>query len=394
MKRYCAGVLILAVVLCACGCADNAIAEPSAGVRIRRMKQRECLTNDAPCSVMVWKEFRPFRVSVPLGVEVKCCCVDDGRLELSIPGVVASVTACVLDRSVDVIGGLIESYQVIANGPAGEIGRLADDGWYMEKKFQDRRMLMDVRTSSSGERTLRCFCDLDSGALLLFLVDLPSEVDDSIFEQLWGICRDFKFESKCADAFCCSAVATPLTGEVLPLPRLKWKDLRLDLGDYEWKSLRQLQVFVPSCLDVECCGIDDEDFVFDLPGSRHYVTAVDLGEDTDVIDNQVKLYALSSAALKGRNPSEEKLGMQYALTLRQMSGADWFIDERFSDRRLVVEHRQQGARREGITCYCELDKGPTMRFRVRGRGVISGDEIDYFLMLCRIIKVRRCASAQ
>ena len=77
---------------------------------------------------------------------------------------------------------------------------------------------------------------------------------------------------------------------------------------------------------------------------------------------------------------------------RRTSGADWFIDKKFSDRRLVIEHRMQGEQCEGLTCYCEFAEGATFRFSVRGSGAIRDEEIDYFLKLCKVIVIKEHTS--
>lgn len=394
MKRDLVGLLFLVAVLFVSGCKTQESVDSSDGVRVCRMERRECHFDDAPYAEMSWKEFRPFRVLVPYGVEVKCCCMDEGRMAMSVPGVAAPVIVCVLDRSSDSIGLLIKLHQLAADDSRVRGMLPACDGWYVEKKFHDRRMLMELIGSQSGRRTLQCHCELKSGDCLQFLVRLPSEVEDQTCEQLWRLCRNFKFENKCLDAFNCSSATSSPSADIRPLPRLEWKETGLDLGVCEWKLLRQFQVFMPSSVDVGCCEMDYEHFVFDLPGKRHYVTVDCLGEDSDEIGNQVELYTWSSAALKGEKSQEERMKIQEALAWRRTSGADWFIDKKFSDRRLVIEHRMQGEQCEGLTCYCEFAEGATFRFSVRGSGAIRDEEIDYFLKLCKVIMIKECASTE
>lgn len=388
VKSNSVGFFVLVVVLLVSGCRMQERAEPSDGARVCRMRQRECTTNDAPYAEMTWKAFRPFSVSVPPDIEVKCCCMDEGQMEMVVPGIAIPVVVRVLDRFSDAISGLIEYYRSPPGDAKGIDGRFDDDDWFMEKKYSDRRMMMDLRVSSSDERLLRCFCELDSGERLLFLADLSSKVDDSTCEQIWRLCHNFKFKNNCLDAFNCNVNASLLVADVPPLARLAWKESELDIGECEWKSLRQIQVFAPSSVGIESCGIDDEHFVFDLPGKRHYVTACYFGEDPGMIDEQLAIYIWSSTALKGVKSSDERLKMQYVLRLRQLAGIDWYMDNQFADRRLVVEHRRQSEECEGLACYCIFAEGLSMRFRVRGGGVISDSEIDYFLRLCKVIKVR------
>ncbi len=270
----------------------------------------------------------------------------------------------------------------------------AYDGWYVEKKFQDRRMLMESIGSQSGRRTLQCHCELESGDCLQFLVRLPSEVEDQTCEQLWRLCRNFKFENKCLDAFNCSSAASSPSADIRPLPRLEWKEPGLDLGVCEWKSFPHYQVFMPSRIDFGCCELYDDHFVFDLPGDRHYVTVDCLGKNRDELDNCVERYACSGTALKDETSPKERMEMLEALAWRRTSGADWYIDKTFSDRRLVVEHRRQGEQCEGLACYCEFAEGETCLFSVRGSGVISDEEIDYFLQLCKVIMIKERASTE
>ena len=370
------------------GCKTQMGLGSSGEVAARYAEQRVCTYNDAPYAVMNWREFRPFRVWIPSGVEPKCCYLDDGLMEVLMPDTDIPVMMRVLDKSAGEIEGLIAYYQSDFNkGTDFRNECRRDDVWYMEKSYSDRRMLMDMSVSPFDERTLRCFCELDSGDSLLFFADVASNAVDSVCEYVWRLARNMKYENKCVDAFNCTHLM-PRVADMRPPEKLQWRETGSDIGRWEWKSLRGLQVFLPATLDVIRCGIDEKDFIFDLLENRHYVVAEILDYDSDVIDNQVAFYTFSDDMMKEARSSDERLKMKYMITLRQLSGVDWFIYEDFSDRRLVIEHRQRSENCEGMVCYCELPDGLCMKFKVRGSGAISDAELDCLLQICKSFQIR------
>lgn len=377
---------------------------------------RECPTNDAPYAEMTWKEFRPFRVMVPSGMEVKCCHQEEGRMLMMVPDIENPVCARVyLDKSEDIIDGLIECYRTVAC----DSKKHTNVDWYSEAKYQDRRMLMDS-TVFSDEVSVQCVCELDSGERLLFWTRSTPAVADSASENLWRVCRNIKFANKCLDAFNCMESDTPyvVTREWIwevcsnltiedklldkfgggkfdaasvsngcALTKQEWEDPVADLGVFEWKSFEQYSVYLPADVEVECCCLDVYEFVFDLPGKHHYVTICAHEEDSDVLDDEVEFLRLNEVP-RSSAAAGEKVKWSYDNKFRQWTGIDWFIDKRLSDRRLVVEHRHQSEECEGVSCYCEFDEGPVLVLYVRGSGAISCDEIDYFLQVCKKIEVK------
>ena len=410
------GICVFAIGLALCGCIG--LEEPAGadGSRGELPVLRECPTNDALYAEMTWKEFRPFRVMVPSGVEVKCCHQEEGRMLMMVPDIENPVCARVyLDKSEDIIDGLIECYRTVAC----DSKKHTNVDWYSEAKYQDRRMLMDS-TVFSDEVSVQCVCELDSGERLLFWTRSTPAVADSASENLWRVCRNIKFANKCLDAFNCMESDTPyvVTREWIwevcsnltiedklldkfgggkfdaasvsngcALTKQEWEDPVADLGVFEWKSFEQYSVYLPADVEVECCSLDVYEFVFDLPGKHHYVTICAHEEDSDVLDDEVEFLRLNEVP-RSSAAAGEKVKWSYANKFRQWTGIDWFIDKRLSDRRLVVEHRHQSEECEGVSCYCELDGGPVAVLYVRGSGAISCDEIDYFLQVCKKIEVK------
>lgn len=410
------GICVFAIGLALCGCIG--LEEPAGadGSRGELPVLRECPTNDALYAEMTWKEFRPFRVMVPSGVEVKCCHQEEGRMLMMVPDIENPVCARVyLDKSEDIIDGLIECYRTVAC----DSKKHTNVDWYSEAKYQDRRMLMDS-TVFSDEVSVQCVCELDSGERLLFWTRSTPAVADSASENLWRVCRNIKFANKCLDAFNCMESDTPyvVTREWIwevcsnltiedklldkfgggkfdaasvsngcALTKQEWEDPVADLGVFEWKSFEQYSVYLPADVEVECCSLDVYEFVFDLPGKHHYVTICAHEEDSDVLDDEVEFLRLNEVP-RSSAAAGEKVKWSYANKFRQWTGIDWFIDKRLSDRRLVVEHRHQSEECEGVSCYCELDGGPVVVLYVRGSGAISCDEIDYFLQVCKKIEVK------
>lgn len=412
MKNY-FSVYVFAIGLALCGCIGLEEPVGADGSRGELPVLRECPTNDAPYAEMTWKEFRPFRVMVPSGVEVKCCHQDEGRMLMMVPGMENPVCAGVcLDRNEDIIDVLSKIHRAV-------VKKYNFVDWYTEAKYQDRKMLMDA-SFCQGDVGLRCVCELDSGERLQFLTQSTPAAADSTSENLWRMCRNIKFANKCLDAFNCMESDTTYVGtrkclwefcigrkvedkEVdklegwefdvssvsngCALTKREWEDPAADLGALEWKSFEQYSVYLPAGVEVESCSIDVDEFVFDLPGKHHYVTICAYEEDSDALDDDVEFLRLNEVP-RSSTAAGEKVKWSCANKFRQWTGIDWFIDKRLSDRRLVVEHRHQSEECEGVSCYCELDGGPVVVLYVRGSGAISCDEIDYFLQVCKKIEVK------
>ena len=376
--KNCFGIFLFVVGLTLCGCVG--LEEPSCadGGRTGLPVLRECPTNDAPYAEMTWKEFRPFRVMVPPEVEVKCCHQGEGQMVLMVPGMENPLHARIyLDKTMDIIDVLCESYRTADHDSKKQL----NVDWYTEAKYQDRRMLMSSSVCSD-EVELQCVCEFDSGERLRFLTRSTLDAANSASVFLWRMCRNIKFENKCLDAFNCmeSDTSYVVTREWIwevccnlkiedkrldnldgkkfevasvsngcALAKREWEDPVADLGEFEWKSFEQYSLFLPANIEVECCGVDVDEFIFDLPGKHHYVTICAYGEDSDALDDQVG-FLKSSEAPQSSVAAGEKVKCYYANKLRQWMGIDWYIDKRFSDRRLVVEHRHQSKECEGVSC--------------------------------------------
>ena len=115
-----------------------------------------------------------------------------------------------------------------------------------------------------------------------------------------------------------------------------------------------------------------------VPGVAAPVIVCVLDRSSDSIGLLIKLHQLAAddSRVRGMLPAYD----------------GWYVEKKFSDRRLVIEHRMQGEQCEGLTCYCEFAEGATFRFSVRGSGAIRDEEIDYFLKLCKVIVIKEHTS--
>ena len=394
--RILVGFTILTVNLLWCGCLEhedtNRFHEQcnrSEGPCGFVPERRACPTNDTPFADGTWREFRPFRVFLPIGVEVESCCLslELGRMNMVVPGTSLHATMVVSGNSGDDIDSMIEYSQSFSSDEQS-VQRANVPGinsqsivWYMEKKYPDRRILMELRGSSASGMRLRGYCELKTG-VSLFAVRSEDDVAYPTCELLWRLLRSIKVEIKCRDAFNCLRTEAPGASHIPATRKLQWKEVNLDIGDFEWKSFRQFRVFLPSNVNVECCCIDEEDFVFDMPDKSHYVTAYGIDLEDDEIDKKLELYSYSSADLDGSIPLEEKEKIHIALVLREVAGIDWYMERKCRDRRLLIEHRHQSETCEGVLCCCEFDEGPCVYFKIRGSGAIDRENLEYFMKVC------------
>ncbi len=380
-KNFVVGLFVAVVELLCFGCVRQTASIAPDDMCVCEPRRRECPTNDTPFVEMSWREFRPFCVFVPSDIEMECCCVEDGcRMMLTVPGMDILVKVCVLESNLNDIDLALVLRRLPWRNPLD---------WHMEKRYSDRRLLMCYDVSSSSEAKLYCYCEFDSGECLFFMIPYLEQGNaDYVSAWLWRLCRSLKFEVKCRDAFNCMKAESPINQNVPAVAKIKWDRIAPDLGTFEWRSFRWFELFVPSDVKVDYCTISGNDFVFDLPGERHYVTIVIYGELDDFIADQDEFCSYSGDMLSGKLPPDEKEKVRLALGQRQRIGLDWYMNEEFPDRRLLVVHRNQREGCEGVACYCEYEDGVCVEFCIRGSGPISKDEIDYFLQICRTVRVR------
>ena len=400
---------VLTANLLLCGCLKHENPNRSYVQASRSMRtcdyapeRRACPTNDTPFADGSWREFRPFRVFLPTGVEVKGCCLafEFGRLDLIVPGTDLHVGIVVSGEGREDINPILEYYQSfrgcdkrIGEGANARVKNSQGVVWYMEKKYSDRRLLMDVHGYSRSCMETRCWCELDTG-VSLFAVYPAGDIEDLNCEWLWRLFRSIKVEIKCRDAFNCLRTEASAISHIPATRKLQWNDVNPDIGAFEWRSFRQFRVFLPSNVSVECCCIDEEDFVFDLPDKCHYVTAYGIDMEDSEIEKKLDLYAYSMSDLNGGISVKEKEKIQIALAFREMAGIDWYMEKKCTDRRLLVEHRHQSETCEGVLCCCEFDEGPCVYFKIRGSGAIDRENLEYFMKVCEEFKYEEIAVQQ
>jgi len=381
-----ASSFLLAAGMLICGCLRHVEPARPEGVRGSAPERRDCPANDTPFAEVSWLEFRPFRMLMPTNVEVDCCCecLDFGRVDMMVPGVSLWASIVVLGASGGEISAMLEEYQLIA-----ETQKKSRNGvvWYMERQYPDRRLLMDMQGSSLVGWKLRCCCEIDSGECLMVQVESDAEFAATTCEWIWRLCRSLKIDIKCFDTFSCLKRPDQPDSNVFATRKLPWGDGGLDSEDFEWKQIRCFRIYLPSKVNVEHCCVDHDSFVFDMPYSSHYVTVCCSDEGSDDIDDKIDFYSYSSADLNGDLSLDIKRKILISIALREMAGIDYYMEKRFSDRRLLVEHRHQSIDREGVACYCEFYGGPHVSFRVRGSGVVDRKDFEWILMVCRNFKI-------
>ena len=395
---------ILADSLLLCGCMKHAqlnISDISKEVCDFKPKRRECFAADTAFPEGAWREIRPFRVFLPVDAEIEGCCLDFefGRIDIAVPNTRLCAATVVMRACNDDISSMLEYYQSFSSdgrsGRSVKARKKNSQGvvWYMEKKYADRRILMELRGAFSNEMKLSCWCELDSGISLRAILS-GCAIADSACEWLWRLLRGIKIEIKCRDAFNCLRTKAPFISNIPTTRKLQWNDANPDIGTYEWTSFRSFRVFLPSKLKVECCGVGDEHFVFDLPDKSHYVTAYSIDLEDGEIDRKLEFYSYSMADLNDGIPSEEKEKIHIALVFREMAGIDWYMEKKCADRRLLIEHRHQREGLEGLLCCCEFYEGPCVIFKIRGNGAIDSEDLEFFMKICQEFKYEKVMEAQ
>ena len=155
-----------------------------------------------------WNEFRQFRVFMPCGVKVECCCDEEDHFVFDMLDENHYVTGCCMDYEESEIDRRLELYSYSSNDLDGSIAlkekekiyiallfrEMAGIDWYMEKKSHDRRLLIEHRHQSELYEGILCCCEFKEGHSVLFKVRGSGQIDHENLEYIIKICEGFNYE--------------------------------------------------------------------------------------------------------------------------------------------------------------------------------------------------------
>ena len=160
------------------------------------------------------------------------------------------------------------------------------------------------------------------------------------------------------------------------------------VGKMEWRTFDTARLYVPYGIKLErCCPTNYYCWVLILtiPDSSHYALLSD--ELEGVIKSKIQMYSQveinpSSVA----NRQEEVIPFDFFYGLPDFISCDWYMERKYFDNHLLLEHFTKADGREKIDCYCECSTGKTIKISLQSKTKIPDKEIDYIWQIARSLK--------